>query len=57
MNGFDLVYCTNTKCGKEDCRRYYKKIPKNGYVDTSKFNNLNCKYYVKGTCISDRKES
>ena len=56
MNGFDLVYCTNIKCEREDCRRYYKKIPECGYVDTSKFNNLNCKYYVKGTCINNREE-
>ena len=57
MNGFDLIYCTNEKCTRCDCRRHRTKIPEDAGVRTlfmwSKFKEKNCKYYLKG--VSDDK--
>ena len=57
MNGFDLIYCTNEKCTRCDCRRHRTKIPEDAGVRTlfmwSKFKEKNCKYYISGVKEED----
>ena len=51
MNGWELIYCLNENCPRKDCRRYYSKMPKSeiesGRIETHKFKDENCKYYIK----------
>lgn len=54
MNSYDITYCVNEKCDREDCRRHRSKLPSGFPVYTSEFKEKNCKYFLQGTpCRKD----